>query len=194
MPDFSIEIKYHPLIVAGVDEAGRGPLAGPVVAAAVIILPEQDIIENINDSKKLSIKQRYILSNKIKNLYQYNIGLASVEEIDELNILEATKLACHRAVNGLNINPEIILIDGNMKFADTRYKSIIKGDNISLSIAAASIVAKVFRDELMQDLAISYPAYGWDKNMGYGTKDHIAGLKLHGPTIHHRKLFIRKFI
>jgi ribonuclease HII len=189
MPDLQIESQYKSQIVAGVDEVGRGPLAGPVVACAVIIKPEI-IIEGINDSKKLSPKKREELNNLIIQHYHYSIGEASVIEIDEFNILQATKLAIKRAVNGLTQIPDVVLVDGNMKFEDSRYLSIIKGDTVSLSIAAGSIVAKVYRDKLMKKLALEYPEYNWDKNSGYGTSMHVSAIEKHGITPLHRKKFV----
>lgn len=189
-PNFDLEHAYYPYIVAGIDEAGRGPLAGPVVAAAVVI--NRDIlIDGIDDSKKLSKFKRETLYQAITENYIFGIGEASVQEIDAINILEATKLACNRAAEALSTIPHIILVDGNMKFTDSRYKSIIKGDTLSLSIAAASIIAKVHRDKIMSNLAEEYPEYMWHKNSGYGTKEHIAALIANGPTTHHRKKFIR---
>ncbi|MGV2432671.1 MAG UNVERIFIED_CONTAM: ribonuclease HII [Rickettsiaceae bacterium] len=189
MPDFHLESQYLGKIVAGVDEVGRGPLAGPVVAAAVIANPAI-YIEGIRDSKKLSIKKRESINLSIMEHYNYAIGEASVEEIEELNILEATKLAMFRAVGKLELVPDIILVDGNMKFEDKKYISIVKGDDISASIAAASIIAKVYRDNLMKNLSLEYPEYGWEKNAGYGTHMHITAIRAYGSTIHHRKKFI----
>ena len=189
MPHLQIESQYIGKTVAGSDEVGRGPLAGPVVAAAVIIDPEIHI-DGINDSKKLSPKKRAALSDLIKNHYHYSIGEASVEEIDDHNILVATKLAIVRAVNGLSCIADIVLVDGNMQFDNTKYISIIKGDSLSLSIAAASIVAKVYRDNLMKKLALQYPEYYWDKNSGYGTSMHISAIKKYGITPWHRKKFV----
>lgn len=190
MPDLVLEQEYYPQIVAGIDEAGRGPFAGPVVAAAVIVNPDI-VIDGINDSKKLSKAKRELLYGLITTHYTFGIGEASVEEIDEINILEATKLACIRAAEGLKDAPHIILVDGNMKFPDGRYKSVIKGDAVSISIAAASIIAKVYRDDLMAKLSLEYPAYLWHKNSGYGTPEHIAALREWGVTEHHRKMFVR---
>jgi ribonuclease HII len=193
MPNLLLEQKYPSKIVAGIDEAGRGPLAGPVVAAAVIV-NQEILIEGINDSKKLSAAKRERLYDLITDNYIFAIGEASVEEIDEINILEATKLACIRAAEKLSIKPDIVLVDGNMKFADGRYKSIIKGDTLSISIAAASILAKVYRDRMMAELAKEHPQYLWNKNSGYGTAKHIVAIKEHGATKHHRTKFIRAFI
>ena len=188
MADLEIEIGYGDLIIAGVDEAGRGPLAGPVVAAAVIV-DQQIIIENIRNSKKLSSKKREELYEKITSSYLWSVGIVSAAEIDRINILEATKKACEIAVLSLNIKPEIVIVDGNMKFDDERFYSIIKGDDKSISIAAASIIAKVTRDRIMERLSQDFPAYKWYKNSGYGTKDHMNAIIENGRTIHHRKSF-----
>jgi ribonuclease HII len=185
MPDFSLEHRYPYKIVAGVDEAGRGPLVGPVFAGAVII-DQSCIIEGINDSKKLSEKKREEIYQAIIQNYAYGIGSASVREINEINILEATKLACKRAIEAIPLKPDVVLVDGNMRFPDTRYISIVRGDQISVSIAAASIVAKVSRDALMRKLSLVYPEYAWDQNKGYGTKAHLDALQKYGRTEHHR--------
>ncbi|MES2215350.1 MAG: ribonuclease HII [Pseudomonadota bacterium] len=184
-PNLAIESQYGDKIIAGVDEAGRGPLAGPVCAAAVIIDP-CCIIECIDDSKKLSEQKRERLYEEITTRYKWGVGYASVEEINAVNILEATKLACIRAISALPTSPEVVLIDGNMKFSNPSYVSIIRGDQLSISIAAASIIAKVSRDRLMQDLDLSYPEYQWSRNKGYGTKLHLEALRLYGKTEHHR--------
>ncbi len=193
MPNLLLELQHHPHLVAGIDEAGRGPLAGPVVAAAVIV-NHDIIIDGINDSKKLSVAKREKLYDLITANYTFGIGEASVQEIDEINILEATKFACIRAAEKLDNRPHIVLVDGNMKFDDTRYKSIIKGDTLSISIAAASIIAKVHRDRLMVELAKEHPAYLWHKNSGYGTVEHIAAIREYGVTKHHRAKFVRGFV
>lgn len=190
MTNLDLESSYVGKIVAGVDEVGRGPLSGPVVAAAVIVDPSINI-EDIKDSKKLSEKKRTNIAEQIKLNYQYAIAEASVAEIDELNILNATKLAMERAVKALPTSPDIVLADGNMNFDDDRFKSIVKGDNISKSIASASIIAKVHRDLIMKELSSLHPEYGWEKNAGYGTPMHVAAIKEHGPTIYHRSKFIR---
>lgn len=190
MTSLELESSYPGKIVAGVDEVGRGPLAGPVIAAAVIIDPSIHI-DDIKDSKKLSEKKRVSIAEQIRLHYKYAIGESSVAEIDELNILNATKLAMQRSVEALKVRPDIVLADGNMKFDDLRYKSIIKGDNISRSIAAASIIAKVYRDNIMKELSSKYPEYRWEKNAGYGTPIHVAALKEYGPTPYHRSKFIR---
>lgn len=178
------------MFIAGVDEAGRGPWAGPVVAAAVI-LDVESIPEGICDSKKLSAKKRMSLFEEIKkSSIAYSIAVASVEEIDNLNILNATLLAMTRAVDGLSTKPDIVLVDGNVcpKFL---YKSeaIIRGDDKIVQISAASILAKVYRDLLMAQLHTEFAIYGWDKNAGYGTKLHQEGLKKSGVTVHHRRSF-----
>lgn len=181
--------------ICGVDEAGRGPLAGPVCAAAVI-LPENKIIEGVNDSKKLSEKKREQLFEKIKEeAAAYSIAFSTVEEIEELNILNATLLAMKRAVEGLNIPADYAMIDGN-KTPDLAIpcESIVKGDANSASIAAASILAKVSRDRLCYEYAKKYPEYMFDKHKGYGTKLHIEMLKKYGPCEIHRMSFLTKIL
>lgn len=181
--------------ICGVDEAGRGPLAGPVCAAAVI-LPENTIIEGVNDSKKLSEKKREALFDVIKNTaVAYCVAYASVEEIEELNILNATMLAMKRAVEGLEVPADYAMIDGNRLpdlSIDAEY--IIKGDARSMSIASASILAKVSRDRLMYEYAKEYPLYAFDKHKGYGTKVHKAALLEYGPCPYHRMSFLRKIL
>lgn len=175
--------------IIGVDEVGRGPLAGPVISAAIILNKEM-IPEGINDSKKLSKKKREVINEELISQHSFAIGIASVEEIDKINILQASLLAMKRAVLNLNIKPQTILIDGN-KLPDLEYNMypIIKGDSKSISIAAASIIAKVYRDKLMQDLSLQYPGYYWEKNSGYGTKQHLLALNNLGVTPIHRKSF-----
>lgn len=187
-PTYSFDKNYIAPII-GVDEVGRGPLAGPVVSAA-IILNEEKIPNGINDSKKLTKKKRELLNKDLIDNNHYAIGIASVEEIDKLNILQASLLSMKRAILALDSKPGSILIDGN-KLPDLSYNMfpIIKGDSKSLSIAAASIVAKVFRDSLMEDLAIKYPGYHWENNSGYGTKQHLLALHNLGVTPIHRKTF-----
>jgi ribonuclease HII len=185
--DLSIESNYQG-IVAGVDEAGRGPLAGPVVAAAVII-DQNNLIEGIKDSKKLSKNTREELYTKITQNYVWSIGVVGPKEIDEINILEATKKACVLAVEGLIKEPSVVIVDGNMKFSDKRFVSYIKGDDKSISIAAASIIAKVTRDRIMGLLHQEFPYYFWAKNSGYGTKEHISAIEKYGVSIHHRLSF-----
>jgi ribonuclease HII len=185
--DLSIESNYQG-VVAGVDEAGRGPLAGPVVAAAVII-DQNNLIKGIKDSKKLSKKKREELYVKITQNYVWSIGVVEPKEIDEINILEATKKACVLAVEGLIKEPSVVIVDGNMKFSDKRFVSYIKGDDKSISIAAASIIAKVTRDRIMGLLHQEFPYYFWAKNSGYGTKEHISAIEKYGSSIHHRLSF-----
>lgn len=178
------------MTIAGVDEVGRGPLAGPVTAAAVI-LDSNRIPEGLNDSKKLSPKRRAALSTELIECAEVSVAHASVEEIDEINILRATHLAMERAVAGLHRRPDMALIDGNLvpNRLSCPARSIIKGDGKCLSIAAASIVAKIARDAIMWDLAQQFPGYGWETNAGYGSKSHIAALENLGPTPHHRRSF-----
>ncbi len=185
-----IELSYKNKVIAGCDEVGRGPLAGPVVAACVIFDEKIPMIDGINDSKKLSPKKREELNEKIRSNYIYGIGEASIQEIDDINILNATKLAIMRAVEKVNTSVDIILVDGNMKFGDNRFVSIIKGDQKIYTIACASIIAKVYRDNLMRELAQIHPEYYWEKNAGYGTKLHLSALKEYGITEHHRKSFV----
>ncbi len=185
--DLSIESNYQG-VVAGVDEAGRGPLAGPVVAAAVII-DQNNLIKGIKDSKKLSKNKREELYVKITQNYVWSIGVVEPKEIDEINILEATKKACVLAVEGLIKEPSVVIVDGNMKFSDKRFISYIKGDDKSISIAAASIIAKVTRDRIMGLLHQEFPYYFWAKNSGYGTKEHISAIEKYGSSIHHRLSF-----
>ena len=181
--------------VCGVDEAGRGPLAGPVCAAAVI-LPENTIIEGVNDSKKLSEKKREALFDVIKEqALSYSIAFASVEEIEEMNILNATMLAMKRAVEGLDVKADYAMIDGNrLPNLDIDSEFIIKGDAKSMSIACASILAKVSRDRLLYEYAKEYPQYQFDKHKGYGTKAHVAALKEYGPCPYHRMSFLGKIL
>ena len=188
MADLEIEKQYGDIIIAGVDEAGRGPLAGPVVAAAVIV-DQQNIIGGIRDSKKIPKKKREELYGKITANYLWSVGIVSSAEIDEINILQATKKACRMAVSSMETRAELVLVDGNMKFDDERFYSIIKGDDKSMSIAAASIIAKVTRDRIMEELSQEFSAYKWHKNSGYGTKDHINAILQNGRTSHHRKSF-----
>ena len=177
------------MITAGVDEVGRGCLAGPVVSAAVI-LKKTINIKLIKDSKKIPFKKRIEIAEHIKLNSTYAIGVASVEEILKLNILQAALLSMKRAIDKLSIYPELVLIDGN--FAPKglkKFKTIINGDEKIKSISAASIVAKVFRDQLMIRLSEKFKNYAWERNFGYGTKAHIDGLKKFGVTSHHRKGF-----
>ncbi|MEJ6403180.1 ribonuclease HII [Yoonia sp. 2307UL14-13] len=192
-PDFSFEHAAHTRgfsSVAGVDEVGRGPLAGPVVAAAVILDPA-NIPTGLNDSKKLTAKRREALYDQIMTTARVSIADANVAEIDEKNILRASHIAMVRAIEGLSPQPDHILIDGNMipRGLTLSSEAIVKGDNRSQSIAAASIVAKLWRDRHMVDLAQQFPGYGWERNAGYGTAQHFKGLEAHGVTPHHRRSF-----
>ena len=176
---------------AGLDEAGRGCLAGPVVAAAVI-LPNDYTHPLLNDSKQLTRSQRdSIREDILKDALDYAIAEVSPKEIDEINILKASFLAMHRCVDQLKSKPELLLIDGNRftPYPSIQHLCVIKGDGKYLSIAAASILAKTHRDELMEKLAYENPGYGWEKNMGYPTKAHRDAIRQHGPTIHHRMTF-----
>lgn len=182
-------------IICGVDEAGRGPLAGPVYVAAVI-LPKGHIVEGVNDSKKLSEKKREMLFEKIiSECVCYSVGTASEQEIDEINILQATFLAMKRAVNGLSVKPDIALIDGNKKPGlDIVEWDIIKGDSKSANIAAASIIAKVSRDRYMLEMAEKYPQYQFERHKGYGTKLHYEMIEKYGISPIHRKTFLKKIL
>ena len=185
-------LGLHP--ICGVDEAGRGPLAGPVCAAAVI-LPEHLQIPGLNDSKKLTDKKRRELFPVIQEqAIAYGIGLASEQEIDEINILQATFLAMRRALEQLTVRPEIALIDGNRETDfGLPVKTVVKGDSLSANIAAASILAKVTRDNIMVELAQQYPEYGFEIHKGYGTKAHYEALGTYGPCPIHRRSFLKKF-
>lgn len=180
--------------ICGVDEAGRGPLAGPVCAAAVI-LPAGLEIPGLDDSKKLSDKRRRELMPVIqKEALAYGIAFASHEEIDEINILQATFLAMERAMGQLKIQPELALIDGNrQKDFGINVETVIKGDSRSANIAAASILAKVTRDDYMEEMAKLYPQYGFEIHKGYGTKAHYEALRTYGPSPIHRMTFLKKF-
>ena len=197
-PNFDYENSYindYP-IIAGVDEAGRGPLAGPVVAAA-LIFHEQFDIHKLNDSKQISEKKRdelYELITSDKRI-SYGIGIVDEAKIDEINILNATYLAMELAVDNLKTKTDMLLIDGN-RFKSTKYKSfqtIVKGDSKSFSIAAASIIAKVTRDRMMKEYHAEFPEYGFDKHKGYGTKSHFAAIKKSGKCRIHRNSFLIKF-
>ena len=185
-------LGLHP--ICGVDEAGRGPLAGPVCAAAVI-LPEHLQIPGLTDSKKLTDKKRRELFPIIQEqAIAYGIGLASEQEIDEINILQATFLAMGRALEQLSVRPALALIDGNRETDfGLPVKTVVKGDSLSANIAAASILAKVTRDNLMLELAQQYPEYGFDIHKGYGTKAHYEALRTYGPCPIHRRSFLKKF-
>lgn len=182
--------------VAGIDEVGRGPLAGPVVAAAVI-LPDNIFISGINDSKKLSSKKREQLYQEIKNeALAIGIGVVGADVIDEINIYQATKKAMNIAINQLSIFPDFLLIDAMKIDTPITQRSLIKGDSLSVSIASASIIAKVYRDRLMMEYSKKYPEYQFEKNAGYGTREHIQAIRKFGATPIHRKTFapIKEFI
>lgn len=182
-------------LICGVDEAGRGPLAGPVCAAAVILPPDLEL-EGLNDSKKLSEKRREALYPLIcEQALAYGIAFASEQEIDELNILQATFLAMRRAVEQLGQKPDLALVDGNREpdFGDIPVRTIIKGDSRSANIAAASILAKVTRDRFMLEQDAVYPQYGFAVHKGYGTQKHYAALREFGPCPIHRRSFLKKF-
>ncbi len=188
MPDDSLERALGGRI-AGVDEAGRGPLAGPVVAVAVILKPGR-VPDGIDDSKALSRLRRERLYQAILATAEVGIGAAGVEEIDRLNILAATMEAMRRAVLALPLAPDAVLVDGNRApQLPIPLQTVVRGDTLSLSIAAASIVAKVIRDRAMARLASRHPGYGWERNAGYGTAEHRAALARLGPTAHHRRSF-----
>lgn len=198
MPDYSYELSALQggfTAVCGVDEAGRGPLAGPVYAAAVI-LPQGLVIEGLNDSKKLSEKKREFLYDEItKNAVAWSVAYATEKEIDEYNILQATFLAMKRAVESLEPKADYALIDGNrMPPLDIRGETVIKGDSLSMSIAAASVLAKVTRDRLMMDIDKMYPQYQFSKHKGYGTKLHYEMLAEHGISPVHRRSFLKKIL
>lgn len=190
MPDFSYESKYDVARICGVDEAGRGPLAGPVVAAAVIFPRPYIIHDAIADSKTLSAKKREKLYSYITEHAAYGVGICSAQEIDSINILQASLLAMRRAVESLTAQPDIALIDGNKAPAlNCPAQCIVKGDSLSMSIAAASIIAKVTRDRIMAELANTYPEYGFEAHAGYGTRQHLDAIKNHGITPAHRRSF-----
>ena len=194
MPDLSLETALRSrgfLKIAGIDEAGRGPLAGPVAAAAVI-LPEGFTCEGLDDSKKISARKRDLLYQKLTSdpLIIWSVATASREEIDELNILRATHLAMKRAAGGLTSTPDHCLIDGlPVRDFPISHDGIVKGDGLSLSIAAASIIAKVTRDRIMLAIDRDFPEFGFSKHQGYGTKFHLEALRIHGPCCHHRRSF-----
>jgi ribonuclease HII len=192
MPDFALE-RAAGGCVAGVDEAGRGPWAGPVVAAAAILDPDgipKSLLERLDDSKKLSAAVRESLFEGLRTHAVTSVGMASVAEIDRLNILAATMLAMRRAVEGLPRTPSLALVDGNRApELPCPVRTVVQGDSRCFSIAAASIVAKVTRDRMMAKLAIAHPGYGWETNQGYGTAAHRDGLDRLGVTVHHRRSF-----
>lgn len=187
-PTYDLEASL-PTPVAGIDEAGRGPWAGPVVAAAVILDPAATP-DGLCDSKMLTEKRREEIAKAIRETSIVGVGIASVEEIDRLNILQATFLAMARAEAALKRRPKFCLIDGNARpKLKASIKMVVKGDATCLSIAAASIIAKTARDQMMRDLAVEHPHYAWEKNKGYGAPAHRAGLAAHGVTPHHRRSF-----
>lgn len=192
---FEYETKWYELsaeYVCGIDEAGRGPLYGPVCAAAVV-LKKDDLIEGVNDSKKLTEKKREMLFDEIiSRALAYSIAFASAEEIDELNILNATMLAMKRAFEGLSVKPSVALIDGiSPPPIDAKTECVVKGDSKSASIAAASILAKVSRDRILKEDDIKYPEYGLGKHKGYGTKAHYDAILEHGLLEGHRRSFLK---
>jgi ribonuclease HII len=193
MPDFAIEDGCRG-VICGVDEAGRGPLAGPVVAAAVIIDRagfSAQLLESLNDSKLLRRDVREACYRALAHCARIGIGAASVREIDNINILRASLLAMSRAVAALGVRPDIALVDGNMAppALPCPAKTVVKGDSLSFSIAAASVVAKVTRDRIMRALAQRHPRYAWDSNVGYSTRAHFAAIADFGVTRHHRRSF-----
>ena len=183
---------YTPgIIEAGCDEAGRGCLAGSVYAAAVILPPDYHN-EKLNDSKQLTAKQRYALREEIeRDAIAWSLGIVTAKEIDEMNILRASITAMHRAIDGLNVRPQHLIIDGNRfyPYPNIPHNTVVKGDGKYLSIAAASILAKTYRDDYMKKLHEEYPFYGWDHNAGYPTKEHRKGIEIHGTTPYHRMTF-----
>jgi ribonuclease HII len=186
-------LPYHTpnVVEAGCDEAGRGCLAGPVFAAAVV-LPDDFSCEELNDSKKLTEKMRYQLRPLIEEqALDWAVGVVSAQEIDEINILKASFLAMHRALEQLKVRPQHLIIDGNrfLPYHDISHHCIVKGDGKFLSIAAASVLAKTYRDDYMVKIGEEFPAYQWKKNKGYPTKDHRAAIERFGATCHHRKSF-----
>ena len=199
MLSFDIEDSYNLKNIAGIDEAGRGPLCGPVFSACAMVLKDF-CPKNINDSKKITEKNREKIFEEILKLENdkkllFGVGEASVEEIETINIREATKLSMKRAyenfVKKYNIKPDLVLVDGNfIPLIDTKAEFIIKGDAKSISIATASIIAKVSRDRLLRQMDLEFPQYNWKKNKGYGTKEHIEAIKKYGLCKYHRKSFI----
>ncbi|MCC6468740.1 MAG: ribonuclease HII [Alphaproteobacteria bacterium] len=194
MPSLTFERSCGAMPVCGIDEAGRGPLAGPVVAAAVVLDLAKPLPRGINDSKQLDRPTRERLADKLRARALIGVGAATVEEIDRINILQATMLAMRRAVDALAAvlgrPPAHALVDGNRApTLPCPVQTIVDGDALCLSIAAASIIAKVTRDRMMCELAALHPHYGWERNAGYGTPEHLAALEQHGPTPHHRTSF-----
>ncbi len=199
MPDYEFEkaaVNSGFSCICGVDEAGRGPLAGPVCAAAVI-LPEGAVIEGLDDSKKLTEKKREKLYDIIKETaVAYSVAYGTLEEIETVNILEATYLAMNRAIEGLNVKPDFALIDGNRipRGIKIPCETIVKGDSKSMSVAAASVLAKVTRDRLMLEYDKKYPEYNFKKHKGYGTKEHTELIKQYGPCEIHRLSFLKNIL
>lgn len=200
LSDFSLEVDAgadQGAVIVGIDEVGRGPLAGPVMAAAVHIpfaLHTDPLLRDVTDSKKLNAAKRELIAGALVGLVPYGIGVAEVEEIDRINILQATYVAMGRAAAALSDcldkEPDLYLIDGNrLPPVPVPARAVVKGDLKSLSIAAASIIAKVHRDNAMSALAEVHPGYGWERNAGYGTAEHLAGIAALGVTIHHRRSF-----
>jgi ribonuclease HII len=202
MPDFSLETALaarHGNPIAGVDEVGRGPWAGPVVAAAAILHGDAPakVLALLDDSKKLTAKRRQVVAEALRSYSWIGIGAASVQEVDRINVLAASHLAMQRALLALPVEPAAVLVDGNrLPALPWPAEAVVKGDSRSLSIAAASIVAKVLRDRLMARLAVRYPHFAWEQNAGYGTRLHQEGLAQTGVTPHHRTSFapIRKLL
>lgn len=199
MPDYEFEkaaVNSGFSCICGVDEAGRGPLAGPVCAAAVI-LPEGAVIEGLDDSKKLTEKKRERLYDVIRTTaVAYSVAYGTLEEIETVNILEATYLAMNRAIEGLNVKPDFALIDGNRAPREIKIpcETIVKGDSKSMSVAAASVLAKVTRDRLMLEYDKKYPEYNFKKHKGYGTKEHSELIKQYGPCEIHRLSFLKNIL
>jgi ribonuclease HII len=196
MKEFDNSLRCEQIrLIAGVDEAGRGPLAGPVVAASVVFSPEE-FIEGVDDSKKLTEKKREYLYQEItKRALAYSYHFIFPEVIDEINILQASLLAMKNSIEKLKVNSDLIIVDGNKTFKSRiPCKAFVKGDTKSFSIAAASIIAKVIRDRFMIELGKDFPSYKWDRNKGYPTKEHIDAIKSIGISIHHRKSFLKKIL
>lgn len=189
VPNFNIEREINKEFIAGVDEAGRGPLCGPVVAAAVIFKSMSDKMPLIMDSKKMNHRERQIAFDWIMENCFVGIGKCDPNEIDSINILQASMLAMKRAIDNLPKRPNFVLVDGNRLPQNIIGRAIVKGDSKSLSIAAASIIAKETRDKIMQDLALLFPQYGWNKNAGYPTPEHLRAIKEFGINEHYRKSF-----
>lgn len=180
-------------MLAGVDEVGRGPIAGPVVACAVIMPPDERAIRGVDDSKRLTARERLRLADKIRaHAVAFALGASSVREIERLNIYQASALAMHRALSRLKVSPDHVVIDGKaVRSLPVPHTAVVHGDARCFSIACASILAKVCRDELMTRLALRHPGYAWERNAGYTVPEHIAGLTAHGISVHHRRSFVR---